>query len=616
MQLFSNNGSSVLSAAITNSGTTLTFVGGGGAEFNAPTGGDYELLTLTDGVNAEIVKMTARSSDSATIARGQESTTALAWPIGTTAEGRVTKGSLNRFPQNNATGTDALALGTASTATATDSLSMGHTAAATAVNSIALGKSATNPALSAQTIGYLAQIKLPVAWQASHAYVVGDLIKKVGDSTKGFYRCVTAGTSGGSEPSWPSFHVNSTLIADNTVSWEILETDELVSKTNEQSVVLGSNAVAAGGYNVVAGSSNFASGHSIAIGHQVDSVTGGIGIGEGVSAVDNGVVIGNLANNKLPPRWTAGQTVAKGTIVRSSTGRLFINQTFPGGVSGSTEPTWGSTYGGGTNETMVGANVITWRLLDDLGGAGSLSIGQSAYAVGDDSVVVGALARASRSSVNIGNYTYSSGEAVAVGDSANVMNWSGIAIGYGTVVDYAAGDAYGGIAIGAYASVTGQYSSIAIGEDSINRLSECHVITGMRLTRKDDGESASSEHVNYTGSQSTVFSKEIDLKTLADDVATITIPTGATFFVDEIGLIVTLASGVSTQPDVSFGITGNTTSILASTASTKAAAKGRDIFTPLSKDGVNSLTASVKTAATGTTLKGRFYWKGILVEDE
>lgn len=178
------------------------------------------------------------------------------------------------------------------------------------------------------------------------------------------------------------------------------------------------------------------------------------------------------------------------------------------------------------------------------------------------------------------------------------------------------GTGYFNLAIGPYSEVNGVNSySIAIGAEAVNRLNNSYVITGLSLVRKDNGESDDSEHLYFTGSQAVVFSKEIDLKTLADDVSTITIPTGATFYPDEVGLVITSASGVTGQPNVSFGIMGNTTAVLASSPVTKSAAKGRDIYTP-ARDGVNSLTASVKTAATGTTLMGRFYWKGILVEDE
>ncbi len=57
---------------------------------------------------------------------------------------------------------------------------------------------------------------------------------------------------------------------------------------------------------------------------------------------------------------------------------------------------------------------------------------------------------------------------------------------------------------------------------------------------------------------------------------------------------------------------------LASTQTTDLTASGkREYHDPLvPEDGETSLTATVVTGATGTTVKGRFYWKGMLVEDE
>jgi hypothetical protein len=54
------------------------------------------------------------------------------------------------------------------------------------------------------------------AWQAGHAYTLGAIVRP-SVANKFHFRCTTAGTSGGSQPSW-----NATLgatTADNTVTW-------------------------------------------------------------------------------------------------------------------------------------------------------------------------------------------------------------------------------------------------------------------------------------------------------------------------------------------------------------------------------------------------------------
>ena len=97
VQLFTNNASSTLASGIANSATSLTLATGTGALFPTPTGGDWFLLTLTQVATEtswEIVKCTARSTDTLTIVRAQEGTTAAAWSNAAKAELRVTAGSL------------------------------------------------------------------------------------------------------------------------------------------------------------------------------------------------------------------------------------------------------------------------------------------------------------------------------------------------------------------------------------------------------------------------------------------------------------------------------------------------------------------------------------------
>ena len=100
MQLFSNNAYGTLAVGITNSATSLTLGTGEGARFPSPASGDTFKLTLVQLTNGtetawEIVTCTARSNDTLTIVRAQESTTALAWAMGTRIELRTTAGSLS-----------------------------------------------------------------------------------------------------------------------------------------------------------------------------------------------------------------------------------------------------------------------------------------------------------------------------------------------------------------------------------------------------------------------------------------------------------------------------------------------------------------------------------------
>ena len=99
-QLFANNATSTLASGISDTALSLTVASGHGARFPNPTGGDYFLATLekSNGTR-EIVKVTARATDTLTIERAQEGTTAAAFSTGDTVELRGTAEPLTRFEQ-------------------------------------------------------------------------------------------------------------------------------------------------------------------------------------------------------------------------------------------------------------------------------------------------------------------------------------------------------------------------------------------------------------------------------------------------------------------------------------------------------------------------------------
>lgn len=95
---FTNNATATLAASITSTSTSLTVTTGQGALFPTLATGDYFYATLTDSSNnLEIVKVTARSGDTLTATRGQESTTARAYAAADKLELRVTAAGLNNF---------------------------------------------------------------------------------------------------------------------------------------------------------------------------------------------------------------------------------------------------------------------------------------------------------------------------------------------------------------------------------------------------------------------------------------------------------------------------------------------------------------------------------------
>jgi hypothetical protein len=95
-----NNASGTLATTISASDTGITLTTGNGASFPALAAGDYFYATLgSTGGTQEIVKVTARSGDSMTIARAQESTTAQSFAAGSRLELRVTVQSVRDWAE-------------------------------------------------------------------------------------------------------------------------------------------------------------------------------------------------------------------------------------------------------------------------------------------------------------------------------------------------------------------------------------------------------------------------------------------------------------------------------------------------------------------------------------
>ena len=99
LNLFTNNAATTLASGITNVATTLTVATGTGAIFPTLTGSNFFYCTLqnTAGSTYEIVQVTARSTDTFTIVRAQEGTTASAFSAGDKVELRLTAGEINNL---------------------------------------------------------------------------------------------------------------------------------------------------------------------------------------------------------------------------------------------------------------------------------------------------------------------------------------------------------------------------------------------------------------------------------------------------------------------------------------------------------------------------------------
>lgn len=96
--VFKNNAKTTLASSLSNSATSATVTDG--SVFPSLSAGEFFLITFDDGTNNEICKCTARSGNTLTIVRAQESTTARAFSSGDSAEGRVTAGVLEQIQEN------------------------------------------------------------------------------------------------------------------------------------------------------------------------------------------------------------------------------------------------------------------------------------------------------------------------------------------------------------------------------------------------------------------------------------------------------------------------------------------------------------------------------------
>lgn len=99
-QLYANNATSTLASGITNVATSIPLAAGTGVKFPSPSGGDFFLATMfqysgTTEINHEIVRVTARSTDTLTVTRAQEGTTGRAFNTGDPIQLRITSATMS-----------------------------------------------------------------------------------------------------------------------------------------------------------------------------------------------------------------------------------------------------------------------------------------------------------------------------------------------------------------------------------------------------------------------------------------------------------------------------------------------------------------------------------------
>ncbi len=103
--VFSNNADSKLAGALTNVATSFSVTPGEGLKFPTPAAGEWFPLTLAKVVSGvvtyEIVKVTAKATDTFTVVRAQEGTTATTFSAGDAVSLRLTKAVLDSLAQKD-----------------------------------------------------------------------------------------------------------------------------------------------------------------------------------------------------------------------------------------------------------------------------------------------------------------------------------------------------------------------------------------------------------------------------------------------------------------------------------------------------------------------------------
>jgi hypothetical protein len=101
--IFANNAISTLASSISGSATTLSIKTNDGSLFPSPTGDNYFIATIlsaSDQTTNEIIFVTSRNTDTFTITRAQEGTSARSWSAGDYIRCMPTAGTMGAFLQS------------------------------------------------------------------------------------------------------------------------------------------------------------------------------------------------------------------------------------------------------------------------------------------------------------------------------------------------------------------------------------------------------------------------------------------------------------------------------------------------------------------------------------
>ena len=615
-QLFTNNATTKLAAAILAADTSITLTTGEGALFAAPTGGDYQLATINDGTNIEIVSITARVGDVLTVTRAQESTSANDFSLGVPLFSGVTAETLT----NLAGDVSEVVIGSGATTTNSDTVTVGINTSTLAYGAVAIGAEAFAQGELTVCIGYAAYCEFASGIAIGNGVVAG------GEHS------IAMGT---------------------------------YSNSGIRSVALGGSSSAAD-YSISIGESNNASTRAVSLGNEanasgIDSVSIGntsnsagdnsIAIGKDVFTPENSMVAIGYDQDKLlnqTTAWAATTSVLVGDIVKLAAS-TFMECTTAGNTGGTipATPAAGSYV-------LDGSAVWRGIAINDNG----IQLGWGSQSISSRAVSIGTGVRSAGTAV--GSNCNSGFQATCIGKNSSAHSSKSISIGTGSSsyniqrslmvgampAMHHAYDWWGSDAIEEYTGLMGMFSSepmdLTGGETWTASTSMNHgdVIqpttpNGNMYVRGDYNFNIWGDPELLAYTPGSTGASEPTWGTLFEDYANdgngdwLCLPynDGTTTYkvntdpsvkmvVEEVIFICSKGTAITGQASISLGETGNltklgtglTTAITADNMTTKWI-----ITNPVM---VSDITVRIDTLAVGTKMYGKFIFKGFYYKDD
>ena len=329
-------------------------------------------------------------------------------------------------------------------------------------------------------------------------------------------------------------------------------------------------------------------------------------------------------------------TLIAGTDVEivSMTARTGNTITITRAQEGTTAIAWGT---GTRIFAGITAGTMTAPLRNNATQAGSLAVGAGAAATGISATAFGADAAVALGGAAFGNGADAAGEdSTAVGRFSYAGGLESVAISSAYIDDLAS---YG-VAIGPYCEVGETHGfaagfsalSYGVGAGAVGRNAQSYADNAWAVGTNAYTNAPNSLHMAalpivpsgsvaaadcaWRKSAPAVVIMSAPVSLTATTTHTIPMPSGVTFYPEEVGIIVTAANTVTGQPTVRFGATSAETRYLAATETVglDAARKRARYITLASNEGSTTLAAEITIAGAATTLTGQFYWRGFAVQ--